>query len=59
MLLAKPRSYPDSNDPEYLDDDFTRMYCQKLHITDEEWEEYQSRMGQLWPEVDLFWSLLK
>jgi HD-like signal output (HDOD) protein len=53
-ILANSQMYP-----EYLDDDFTRMYCQKLHITDEEWEEYQDRMGQLWPEVDQFWNLLK
>ena len=53
-ILANSKMYP-----EYLDDDFTRLYCQKLHITNEEWEEYRSRMGQLWPEVDLFWSLLK
>lgn len=45
--------------PEYLDDNFTRMYCNHLHISQEEWEGYQARLEQLWPEVDQFWSLLK
>jgi len=53
-ILANCKMYPD-----YLDDDLTRMYYQKLYITHEEWEEYQSRLGQLWPEVDQFWNLLK
>ena len=53
-ILANSKIYP-----EYLDDDFTRLYCQKLCIPDEEWEEYQNLMRQLWPEVDQFWSLLK
>ena len=52
-ILANSQIYP-----EYLDDDFTRMYCQKLHITDEEWEEYRSQLGQLRSEVDQFWNLL-
>ena len=53
-ILTNSKMYP-----EYLDDDFTRKYCQKLHITDEEWKEHQNYMWQIWPEVDQFWSLLK
>ena len=45
--------------PEYLDDNFTRMYCNHLHISQEEWEQYQAKLKELWPEVDQFWSLLK
>jgi putative nucleotidyltransferase with HDIG domain len=45
--------------PGYLEDDFTRMYRDHLYISQEEWEEYQDRLKELWPEVDHFWSLLK
>ncbi len=45
--------------PEYLNDDFTQMYRDHLHIGEEEWEECQDRLKELWPEVDQFWCLLK
>lgn len=45
--------------PEHVDDDFTLMYCNDLFISQEEWEEYQERVKELWPDVDQFWSLLK
>ncbi len=45
--------------PEFLDDPFTRKCCDDLHISEEEWEEYQDQLKELWPEIDQVWNLLK
>lgn len=44
--------------PEYMDDPFTLSYCGDMFISEEEWEEYQQRLDEIWSEVDQLWSLL-
>lgn len=51
-----------SNSPQYpelLDDAATLSYCGELHISEEEWQEYQDGLELIWPQVDQLWNLLK
>ncbi|MHC1730042.1 MAG: HDOD domain-containing protein [Syntrophobacteraceae bacterium] len=53
-ILANSEDYP-----EYLDDDCTRIYCNELYISVEEWNGYRRCLGKIRAEVDQFWNLLK
>jgi HD-like signal output (HDOD) protein len=44
--------------PELLDEEGTLSRCRDLYISEEEWQEYQSSVEIIWPEVDQLWNLL-
>jgi HD-like signal output (HDOD) protein len=44
--------------PELLTDETTLSCCKDLCIPEEEWQEYQESLEQIWPEVDQLWNLL-
>lgn len=52
-ILANSGEYP-----EYLTDDCTRTYCEKLFISEDEWKGYKSDLKKIRSEVDQFWNLL-
>jgi putative nucleotidyltransferase with HDIG domain len=45
--------------PELLTDAATLSCCGELHISEEEWQEYQDGLELIWPQVDQLWNLLK
>lgn len=53
-VLAHAREYPDA-----VDDEYTLMRCKELFIDEDEWDEHQERLNEIWPEVDQLWDLLK
>jgi HD-like signal output (HDOD) protein len=45
--------------PELLTDEATLSYCGELHISEDEWQEYQDGLELIWPQVDQLWNLLR
>jgi putative nucleotidyltransferase with HDIG domain len=45
--------------PELLTDEATLCYCGELHISEDEWQEYQEGLELIWPQVDQLWNLLR
>jgi len=46
-------------DPDLLDDEMISNYRKDLFIPESEWDSCRRRLQDIWPEVDLLWSLLK
>ncbi len=53
-VLSHLREYP-----ELAYDETTLSQCRDLYISEEEWQEYQESMTDVWPEVDQLWNLWK
>jgi HD-like signal output (HDOD) protein len=45
--------------PEYVNDQYTLSCTRQLFLTEEDWELCVERSHAVWPQVDVFWSLLK
>jgi putative nucleotidyltransferase with HDIG domain len=45
--------------PECVNDQFTLSCTRKLFLTEEDWELCIERSHAVWPQVDIFWALLK
>ena len=53
-VLSHSREYP-----ELVNDEFTLSHCRELYICEDEWQEIQESMQNIWPEVDQLWNLLR
>ncbi len=53
-VLSHSREYP-----ELVNDEFTLSHCRELYISEEEWQEFQESVRDIWPEIDQLWNLLK
>ena len=45
--------------PELVNDEFTLSHCRELYICEDEWQEIQESVQNIWPEVDQLWNLLR
>ena len=52
-ILSHAREYP-----ELVDEESTLSRCRDLYISEEEWQEYQETVENIWPEIDQLWHLL-
>jgi len=43
----------------YLTSSQAISYCKDLFITEDEWDDYQGRLGNIWPKVDELWGFLR
>ncbi len=53
-VLSNSRHYP-----LLLTDEATLSCCRELYISEDEWEDYQNGLDNIWSEVDQLWDLLK